>query len=318
MAILNELKNIFEGRLDPKISEFVKARIKKKEGLYQLILKLNEFLISDDLDRKKGVELLKKLNSFRSNLVLDLYEAALFLRVYNKGRALRILRSIWKREKDFYALNSFPLGDKRSFYSELKISQTLLPYLKTNLNNEDATFTFTYLRDLWPDKEEVQDYYKDFSLQDIRNFSRSYKKGARFPVLWRGDLATRSANKDILKFMEQVWEYNFEIGEFYDVLWTLEFHTPAKAKIREKMIQEVSLLSKSNEPRDKVLFVKILGNEDIYNFLKRRDIVKRPLFLLKRTIYKEIYEHPDYKSYGAFNLFIQGDKVLENGLLGLF
>lgn len=316
-TLITALKEVFPNSLDEEFYKKITLKHEQDKKLYSLILNLNKYIESKEVNRQGAIVLLESIDNFPRNLILDLYKVAIFYKVFNKGRASRLLKEIWKTDPLFYSINYFPLGGSNEFLDGLKISDTLLGFLETKLNDTDKTFTFTYLSKLWPDNK-TKKFHKDISLQEIREFTRSFKKGARYPALWREDLANRSANKDIQSYIEQVWDYHAEINEFNKVLWTMKYHTPSKQTIRQRMILRMQELSTSKDPYEIALFLEILENEEVYNFLRRREIITKPLFLLKRQKLKFLRDELNLPHYSSHHLFLQGEKNLKNTVLGMF
>lgn len=309
------LSKDFKDEIQDLKVQALKNRIIYLKSYIDFLQRLNKFLNSKILDRSMANKLIEEISNFPPNLITDLYQVGIYIKVFNEGRAERLLKEIIRRPYSYYVFRPFPISVNGNLPSFFNFEGNILKFLNKNLKKENSDFLFLYLEKLWPALNSgLEDFKISFSLQEIRSFSSSFKKGATFPTLWRESLASRSSNKDIQNFMETVWDFHFQIDEFHSILWTFGFHTPSKRKIREKAFVELNELLNSSSIHDKLLLTTILENEEIFNFLKRREIIQKPLFLLKRSFYKELYKDSNYSKVAALMLFFQGERTLENAV----
>ena len=86
------------------------------------------------------------------------------------------------------------------------------------------------------------------------------------------------------------------------------FYTPFDDKIKLFIKEEMIKLYKSPNPYDRFLFLKVLGNDKIYEMTKKHLAIEETPFNLRRKVLRSILEMDHVINFSLMHLMTMGDR----------
>ena len=90
--------------------------------------------------------------------------------------------------------------------------------------------------------------------------------------------------------------------------WLFSFFTPSRQEVRHFIKEEMALLQKTQSHYKRFLFLKVLGNRELYSFLKDHLNLQSTFFNLKRKTFRSMLEKGDLINFSLLHLLAMGDR----------
>ncbi|MCY4644692.1 MAG: hypothetical protein OXB88_08755 [Bacteriovoracales bacterium] len=283
-----------------------KRQQNKKSFIIEDVLEqVNLFLENKNTTSSKKI--LKILNEIKSHILSKIAQMAIYHKLGNKGRMHQLLDSILSSDKDFFLI----MGEvNTTSKNSLKLEQqlfSLIKFLSEILSENEFKFMKTYLKSYWPDFIEKH-FPTSLSLNEIRRLSQTFRWGISYPSLWVEALQSRSTQNDIHKYLERVFAKNRSKDFLKNHFWVFSFYTPFSDDIKSFIKEEMRKLYKSRSPYDKFLFLKVMSNSNLYEFLKKSLRIRTSPFNLKRKMFRSILEVDHIINFSLLHLIALGDR----------
>jgi hypothetical protein len=161
--------------------------------------------------------------------------------------------------------------------------------------------------------EKFRDYKREFSadwsLQEVREFSKHNRWGSKYFTFWFSKLFNRASDIEVRDFINKRIGQDLIQKAKDDQLWIFSLYLPNKDELREQIYKRFESLWRSNIPYKQHMVILALSNESFKRgLIEKVQEFKRPLFQTKRTFYKSCLERGTSVNFCLYNLVLLGDK----------
>ena len=282
----------------------VKKSLPKKIIIEDALEKTNVFLAHTD---QKASEILQILNRAENHLLSKMALMAIYYKLKNNGRSHSLLHSILSQDRDFFFIMAEKEAETRNKKKLEKQLVTLMKFLANKLDPNEWRFLVLYLKYYSP--EFINNHFPiSLSLNEIRKFRQTFRWGISYPALWVKESQNRSTQNDIQQYLVSVFKKGHSKELWRNHFWLFSFFTPSRQEVRHFIKEEMARLQKTQSHYKRFLFLKVLGNRELYSLLKDHLNLQSTFFNLKRKTFRSMLEKGDLINFSLLHLLAMGDR----------
>lgn len=296
----------------------LKRKKKSQEQLVDKFAELSELKLEKNMTPEK-YKALYFYQKFVENLDKDhplrhLVELGIALRTNNKTWVKKVSQRIATASALQYAvfMNPTELSGKykikliESIYSTLSLMKKefkdpmLLRILATRFNS--------LLPSKYKEKFE-SNFNSNWSLNELREITGSRLYGQFSVGLWFNVLENRTTEAEVNRFLDTVLRRSALRKLPKQDYWILKYFYPGDERRQKLEAKLASVVKKDTGVHDKLILSEILEREPIKKSMAKVDpALGRPLFKIKREIYKDVLNTGNPSEFALYNLFLLGEK----------
>lgn len=260
-------------------------------------------------------EQIKSMANFEQGFFKNLIEALIYSKINNHAKAKTKISQILKIDlmELVFELNFSSQNQYKETYKNILIAVEMLsPKFK-----EDTEFKLllNYLS-LVEKNADIQKLINDFdanwSLNEVRNLSKSYRYGRNYLGFWFKVLNKRSFRIEVNEYLKKMLDEDSVKRHGDDILWIFKHFLPPDDKIRDGIYEGIYQKSKEKMIYSRFLILDLMEQNTIRkNLSKKIPLLKRPIFNLKRTFYLDLLGRGIAIDFSLYQLYLLGERNQE-------